>query len=158
MFNTCNFSNLWFLVLLKFVKNCDCIGSWAEWMLNLRILHLLPFFKTFSTKLFDPSNSSAELRALSQQSTPQRDEQNLSSRSTPSSTKVSRRRSKSPFRSFRFKRSSKNEEDNSDDEGIVWFLVCFSFELGKCWGFYKYKNIWTNQQIFKLSTNNWYYF
>lgn len=62
----------------------------------------------------------AENRALSSQpSTPLRGDTSLT-RSQSSSSKVKRRsRSKSPFRSFRWKRSSTNTADQSDeDEGI----------------------------------------
>lgn len=69
--------------------------------------------------------NSAEMRALSQ-ITPQKSD--TQSRSQPSSVKVSRRsRSKSPFRSFRWKRSSAIKLD-SDDEGIFYlisFFYCF---------------------------------
>jgi len=77
------------------------------------------------------SKRKAELRALSssstsQPSTPQKGDSSLT-RSQSSSAKVKRRsRSKSPFRSFRWKRSSTANADQSDEEeeGII---LCFSY-------------------------------
>lgn len=59
------------------------------------------------------------MRALSQPTTPQKGDTSTLSRSTPNSAKVNRRsRSKSPFRSFRWKRgSTSNADAQSDEEG-----------------------------------------
>lgn len=59
------------------------------------------------------------MRAVSQQSTPQKGDTSTLSRSTPNSAKVKRRsRSKSPFRSFRWKRgSTANADAQSDEDG-----------------------------------------
>jgi hypothetical protein len=68
-------------------------------------------------------SNSAEKRALaSLQSTPQ----SSLTRSQSSSSKVKRRsRSKSPFRSFRWKRSSttNGDDDGFEDEGIMFDLT-----------------------------------
>jgi hypothetical protein len=67
------------------------------------------------------------MRALSSlPSTPQKGDVSLT-RSQSSSAKVKRRsRSKSPFRSFRWKRSSAANGDQSDEEeGICSFMINF---------------------------------
>ena len=73
---------------------------------------------------------SAEMRALSSlPSTPQKGDVSLT-RSQSSSAKVKRRsRSKSPFRSFRWKRSSATNGDQSDEEeGIHFWLITLKNE------------------------------
>lgn len=70
------------------------------------------------------SKTPAELRALSSPpTTPLKGDASLN-RSQSSSAKVKRRsRSKSPFRSFRWKRSSTANADQSDEEeGICLFI------------------------------------
>lgn len=87
--------------------------------------------KRLLLKKSQPKNP-AEMRALaSPMTTPQKGDTSLS-RSQPSSVKVSRRsRSKSPFRSFRWKRSSKLD---SDDEEGIHLIIYFRFFLeGRFW-------------------------
>lgn len=92
-------------------------------------IHESPFKIKEIKCLNDDIQTSAELRALSSQpSTPQRGDSSLS-RSQSSSAKVKRRsRSKSPFRSFRWKRSSTTNADQSDEEeGIFSFLILVAY-------------------------------
>lgn len=103
-------------------------GSNTGWM-NLRrnscerVFHEISFMnlKTFI-------ETPAELRALSSPpTTPLKGDTSLP-RSQSSSAKVKRRsRSKSPFRSFRWKRSSTaNEQDQSDEEEGISFAFLIS--------------------------------
>lgn len=74
------------------------------------------------------TQTSAEMRALSSPpTTPLRGDSSLT-RSQSSSAKVKRRsRSKSPFRSFRWKRSSTTADQSDEEEGICFISCIISY-------------------------------